>query len=360
MPRSFGSLFPRLVSFDNLLAAFSRARRGKRHKPAVGAFEAALEVELLRLQDELASGAYRPGPYRSFYVHQQKRRLITAAPFRDRVVHHALLRVLEPVFEPAFIRDSYACRVGRGQHQSLDRYQAWSRRYRYVLRGDVAKFYPSVDHRILLGLVRRRVRDARLLELVAMIVESGAGILDSEWPVSWFEGDTLFSPLERKRGLPIGSLTSQFFGNVYLNELDHYVKERLRCRAHLRYMDDFAVFGDDPAELAAHQRSISEFLARLRLTLHRARTRVWRTSDGAEFLGFRVFPEHRLPRKATVYRYSRHLRRLAERKGPAALQRIRDSFAAWHGHTQHGKWYQVNRLVLEHAELLAGQDESSS
>jgi RNA-directed DNA polymerase len=353
MPSSHGGLFPQFVSFDNLLAAFSRARRGKRTKLAVAAFEAGLEVELLRLQDELASGAYRPGPYRSFYVHEQKRRLITAAPFRDRVVHHALLRVLEPVFEPAFIHDSYACRTGRGQHQAIDRY------HQYVLRGDVAKFYPSVDHQILLGMVRRRVRDSRLVRLVTMIVDSGAGILESEYPMSWFPGDDLFTPLSRRRGLPIGNLTSQFFGNVYLNELDHFVKERLRCRAYLRYMDDFAVFGDDPAELAARRRDIGECLAGLRLVPQRGRTRVWCTSDGAEFLGFRVFPGHRLPRKATVYRYARHLRRLAARKGPAALGRVRDSFTAWHGHVRHGKWYQVNRLVLARAGLLAGEGESS-
>lgn len=357
MPRSHGSLFSRLASFDNLLAAFRQARRGKRRKPAVAEFEARLEVELPRLQDELLTGAYNPGPYRSFYVNEHKRRLITAAPFRDRVMHHALLRVLEPAFEPAFISDSYACRIGKGQHRALGRYQAWSRRYRYVLRGDVVKFYPSVDHDILLRLVQRRVRDRRLLALAAMIVESGAGILDAECPVYWFDGDTLFTPLERKRGLPIGNLTSQFFGNVYLNELDHFVKERLRCHAYLRYMDDFALFGDAPEELASHRRSIEQCLAGLRLALQADRTRVWRTSDGAEFLGFRVYPGHRLPRKATVYGYTRHLRRLAGCTGPQARQRVRDSFDAWRGHTRHGKSFQVDRLVLKHAGLLADEGE---
>lgn len=360
MPRSHGNLFPRLLDFGTLLAAFGKARRGKRHKPDVVRFDLELEPELLRLQAELAAGTYRPGPYRSFYVNEQKRRLITAAPFRDRVVHHALLAVLEPVFEPAFIHDSYACRAGKGQHKASDRYQSWARRYRFVLRGDVVKFYPSVDHDILNGILARRVHDRRMLGLLRAVVDSGAGILDSEYRPAWFDGDDLFAPLSRKRGLPIGNLTSQFFGNVCLNELDHFVKERMRCRAYLRYMDDFAVFGDDRAELADHRRAIDECLAGLRLTLQRGRTRVWRTSDGSEFLGFRVFPGHRLPRKATVYRYARHLRRLGARRGPRALRKVRDSLTAWRGHVQHGKAHQVNRLVLEHAGLLAEEDGAAT
>jgi len=355
VPRSFGNLFPRLASFDNLLAAFVKARRGKRRKQAVAEFELNLEPELLRLQCELTNGTWHPGPYYSFYVHDQKRRLITAAPFRDRVVHHALLNVLEPVFEPTFISDSYACRVGKGQHRALDRFQHWARGHRYVLCGDVKKFYPSVDHEVLMAILRRRIRDLRVIELCEMILGSGAGILESEYELGWFAGDELFTPLERSRGLPIGNLTSQFFGNVYLNELDHFVREVLRVPYYLRYMDDFAVFSNDPVALAETKSAISLLLARLRLALHRGRTRLWRTGDGVQFLGWRVFPGHRLVRKATAYRFCRHLRRLLglRRSGLIGRGRLGAALVAWFGHTGHGTTFQLNREVLRRAELLA-------
>jgi len=355
VPRSFGGLFPRLVSFDNLLAAFAKARRGKRGKQAVAEFDLNLEPELLRLQCELTKGTWHPGPYYSFYVHDQKCRLITAAPFRDRVVHHALLNVLEPVFEPTFISDSYACRVGKGQHRALDRFQHWARGNRYVLCGDVRKFYPSVDHEVLMAILRRRIRDLRVIELCEMILGSGAGILESEYELGWFAGDELFTPLERSRGLPIGNLTSQFFGNVYLNELDHFVKEKLQCPCYLRYMDDFAVFCDDPVELADTKSAIGLSLAGLRLTLHRCRTRIWRTGDGVQFVGWRVFPGHRLVRKATAYRFCRHLRRLLRlrRSGTIGRERLGAALVAWFGHTGHGTTFQLNREVLRRAELLA-------
>lgn len=351
MPHSAGGLFGRIAGFGHLLSAYRQARRGKRHRPDVAAFELNLEPELLRLQRELVAGHWRPGPYRNFYVEDQKRRLITAAPFRDRVVHHALHAVLEPVFEPGFIHDSYACRRGRGQHLAIARYQHWARGHRFVLRADVRKFYPGVDHEILIGLLERRIRDRRVLKLCRLILASGVGILDSEYELAWFPGDDLFSPLARKRGLPIGNLTSQFFGNVYLNELDRFVKQELRCRHYLRYMDDFALFADDKRRLKDWVESIGRFLYSLRLCLHPQRTRVWQVADGPEFLGLRVFPGHRLVRKPTAYRYGRRLRRLAGARGD--YSQVAASLTAWFGHTVHADSYRLNRELLSRAGLLA-------
>lgn len=355
MPRSFGSLFPQLCSFDNLYQAFLAARRGKRDRPEVREFDYRLEGNLLGLQQELQSGRWRPGPYRNFYVQEYKKRLITAAPFRDRVVHHALVRVLEPCFEPAFISDSYACRKGKGQHKAIDRFQRWLKGSRHVLRADIAKFYPSVDHDVLKSLICRRVRDRRALSLTELVLASGEGILEPEYELQRFPGDNLFSPLERARGLPIGNLTSQFFGNVYLDQLDHFVKETLGCRRYLRYMDDFALFSDSGRELADWRVRIGECLGGLRLRMQRRATRVWRTSDGIEFLGFRVFPHYRLVRKATAFHYCHHLRELAGRKVPggAGQARIRDSLTAWLGHTRHSSAWRLNRQILSRAGLLA-------
>jgi RNA-directed DNA polymerase len=238
--KSHGSLWPRITSFENLYEAFREARRGKRLRPDVAAFEFDLEAHLLGLQRELLDGTYRPGGYRHFVVHEPARRKISAAPFRDRVVHHALCRVVEPCFERAFLPHAFANRVGKGTHRALDRCRAMLARHRYVLKADVAKFFPSVDHAILDGLLARRVRCAATRRLIRLILGSGAGVLADEYEMTWFPGDTLLSPLDRPRGLPIGNLTSQLWANVYLHELDAFVVHALRWRAYVRYVDDCA------------------------------------------------------------------------------------------------------------------------
>jgi RNA-directed DNA polymerase len=196
-----------LCSWDNLLLAYRRASKGKRGHPSVATFEYRLEDNLLQLRGELLSKTYHPGAYTSFYVHDPKRRLISAAPFRDRVVHHALVRVIEPIFECSFIADSYANRVGKGTHRALDRCQQFARRFRCVLQCDVQKFFPSVDHAILGDVLARKVPDPDVMWLVGRILESGTGVLAREYEMMWFPGDDLFAAL-RPRGLPIGNLTS--------------------------------------------------------------------------------------------------------------------------------------------------------
>jgi retron-type reverse transcriptase len=159
MPQRIGNLWPALVSFENLLLAHSKARRGKRDRPEVAAFEYELERGLLRLQRELEDRTYRPGTYRTFTIREPKERLISAAPFRDRVVHHALMNVLEPVLDARMSFDSYACRKGKGTHAALDRYTHFARRFKYAWHGDIRKFFPSIDHAILKTILRRIVKD---------------------------------------------------------------------------------------------------------------------------------------------------------------------------------------------------------
>jgi len=218
--RRHGHLREGLIAFENLLRAAEKARRGKRFRPPAARFFFHLERELTRLHDELAAKTYRPGPYRTFTLHEGKARQISAAPFRDRVVHHALTGVLEPIFERSFVFDSDACRKGKGTHAAVDRCQGFARRYRYVLKADVRKFFPSIDHAILKGLVARKVKDPHVLWLVDRIIDHG----NPQDPVlMWFPGDDLFTPTERRRRLPLGNQTSRFFANVYLDPLDHFV-----------------------------------------------------------------------------------------------------------------------------------------
>lgn len=354
MPKSFKNLYPDVYDFHNLLTAFYRARIGKRKRKDVAQFEFNLEKNLLALQEELKNKTYRPGKYKNFYVNDHKKRLISAAPFRDRVVHHALMQVIEPIFERMFIYDSYGCRVGKGQHRACDRYQKFARYNKYVLRCDIQKFYPSVDHEICLKIINRWIKDENIMWLIDKILESGRDVLKDEYIPIWFAGDGLFTPFERAKGLPIGNLTSQFFGNVYLNELDHFIKEDLRCRYYLRYMDDFAIFEDNKIKLWEYKSRIVKFLCNLRLTLNPKRQSVFPTSVGLDFLGYRIFPTHRLVRKSTIYRYARHLKNLKAhvRKHKIASQKISASITAWIGHIKHTNSYNLKKVVLKRADLF--------
>ena len=189
-------------------------------------FESALTDNLLRLEEELRTQTHRPGPYRYFRMTSPKPRRISAAPFRDRVVHHALVQQLEPIFEARFIQDSYACRVGKGTHAALQRCQDLARRYPYVLQCDVVQFFPAVDHAILRDLLFRTIADAQTRWLIEHILASDAGVLRDEYTVVYFPDDDLLSAL-RPRGLPIGNLTSQFWANCSLNALDQLIKRDL-------------------------------------------------------------------------------------------------------------------------------------
>lgn len=276
--------FEQSFSFENMLAAYARARRGKGARDEVAHFGWRLEANLLALREELLSGTYAHGPYRRFVVADSKRREIQAAPFRDRIVHQCVVAALEPLYERRFMYDSYACRKGKGTHAAIARFERFARVSRYALLMDVSKYFASIDHGILLSLLSRRVRDERMLALCRLIVESSEEAPD--------------------RGIPIGNLTSQLFSNIYLNELDQYVKHALRVRRYVRYMDDFILLHDDREYLRALKDEITEFLARrLALTAHPHKVRIERTARGVAFLGLRVFPHHRLLRGSTVRRF---------------------------------------------------------
>jgi RNA-directed DNA polymerase len=346
--RRVGCLFPQIASFANLVAAARSAARGKRFKPAPAAFQYDLEPSLLRLQTELQSKTYRPGPYHTFRVRDPKPRLISAAPYRDRVVHHALCRVIEPVFERGFIHDTYACRRDKGTHRALNRATGFCRRYRYALKCDVAKFFPSIDHAVLAGLLERKIKCRETLDLLRVIIAAGN---PQEEVRHYFPGDDLFTSLARRRGIPIGNLTSQFFGNVMLDPLDHFLTEQHQRRGYVRYADDFVIFGDDKAELHALLAEVRGFLFGYRLRLHPHKCQVLRVADGVPFLGWQLFPDHRRLRRSTGVRIQRGLRRLTHEyaRGEVDLPRVRASVASWIGFLRHGDaWGLLGRLLDSH------------
>jgi retron-type reverse transcriptase len=299
-------LFASITAWENLLSAYRKAARRKRGKASTALFEHQLADRLLALHQDLITYAYRPGRYVHFVIHDPKLRKISAAPFRDRVVHHALCNLIEPLFERSFIFDSYANRIGKGTHRAVDRLQQFARRYRFVLRCDVVQFFPSLDLTLLAAELKRHLRDEDTLWLCDRIMSSGAGVLAGEYDMVYFPGDDLFT-VDRPRGLPIGNLTSQFWANCYLNPFDHFVKRELRCPAYLRYVDDFALFSNDKAELWAWKRALVERLGALRLTIHADAAQAAPVEFGIPWLGFVVYPTYRRVKARNVVKFSRRL-----------------------------------------------------
>jgi hypothetical protein len=342
------SLYPRIYAWDNLLLAHRKASRGKRGVAPAAGFEYHLEDNLISLQAELQTQTYQPGAYHSFYIKDPKRRLISAAPFRDRVVHHALCNLIEPMFERGFIYDSYANRVGKGNHRALDRAQSYARRFRYVLPCDVRQYFPAIDHAILRRILARKLRDPDVMWLVDQILASGVGVLSEEYEMVWYPGDDLFAA-HRPRGLPIGNLTSQFWANCYVDGFDHFVKRELRCPGYLRYVDDMLLFGDDKGQLWDWKRAVVERLARLRLTIHGEWAQVRPVSEGFPFLGFVVYPHKRRLKRRKGIAYARKLQALVEdyADGRISLERVTASVQGWVNHARYGDTLGLRRAVLE-------------
>ena len=345
MPRRHDNLFGGIASFSALREAALRAVRGKRRKPGAAAFFANLERELLRLERELQAGTWRPGGYKTIEVRDPKPRIVSAAPFRDRVVHHALCGVIAPIFARGFIADSFANRVGKGTHRAIARYETFRDRHRHVLRCDIYRYFPAIDHAILKRDLRRRLACERTLWLVDAIIDGS----NPQEPVHlYFPGDDLFTPHERRRGLPIGNLTSQLFANIYLDGLDHYVKEVLRA-PYLRYVDDFALFHEDASNLGEWREAIGRYLQGRRLALHPRKTTIQDTAEPAPFLGIVVMARgwRRLPEDG-VRRFRNRLRGLRDRwrAGTVAQDEVERRVSAWIAHAAHADTWRLRRAIF--------------
>jgi retron-type reverse transcriptase len=336
--KTYNNLFDKITAWDNLLLAARNASRGRQYDASVAQFNFRLESNLLRLQRELMHKTYRPGPYTTFMVYDPKERMISAAPFRDRVVHHALCNVMEPIFEKTFVHDSFANRLGKGTHRAIERYQYYARRYRYVLKSDIRKFFPSLDHEILKRAFRWKICCTDTLWLANLIVDN-SNEQENVAEIAHFEGEQILS----RRGLPIGNLTSQFWANVYLNCFDHFVKEDLGAMGYVRYVDDFVVFGNCKHELACFKVLIAEYLAKLRLVPHPDKTHIHRTGKGVPFLGFRVWPRYRIVKKERVRRFERHLTSISQKFDATNLEQRLNS---WLGHVRFGQSRRLEHRVF--------------
>ncbi len=359
--KRYGDLWLQVVEFENLLKAARQAQKGKRFRPNVLRFNYQLETELFQLQSELQSQSYVPGEYRTFEIYEPKPRLISAAPYRDRVVHHALCNIIIPIFEQGFITDSYANRVGYGTHKALKRFVEFARSSRYVLQCDVQKYFPSLDHTILKSILHRKIKCSKTLWLINTIIDHS----NPQIPIlEYFPGDHLLTPLERRRGLPIGNLTSQFFANCYLNLLDHFVKRSLKAEKYLRYVDDFALFSNDRIFLADARSAIEELLAGLRLKIHPIKSQLFETSIGANFVGFRVLSDRIRVRNDNLRRGRLRLRRLQTKlaAGKIDAQQVQNSLQSWTAHLCHGDTWRLREKIrvgqaTQTGRLLGQQSE---
>ena len=298
----YKNLYPLIISAENLFAAWEVFKSDKRNKPDVAEFEQKVEQHIFQLCRDLRDKTYKHGPYYGFWVHDPKRRHIHKATVRDRVLHHAIFRIINPVFEPTFIPTSFSCRVGKGTHKGVesvrDMLRAESKngaKQCWVLKCDIRKFFDSVDHSVLLGTLEQKVVDPDVRWLLREIIGSYASA----------------SAGGGSKGIPIGNLTSQLFANVYLNEFDQFIKHSLKIKKYARYTDDFVIISHNKSYLEKIVPQLESFLSeKLKLTLHPDKVNIRKYRQGADFLGYVVLPHHIAVRTRTK---KRMFRKIAER-----------------------------------------------
>ena len=329
------NLYKEVYNMDNLRQAYKKARRHKGKKFYVLEFEEHLEENLMQLQKELKEETWQPEPYKVFTTFDPKQRLIHAPRFRDRIVQHALVSVIEPIYYPIFIHDSYASLKHKGTHIAIDRLTQFLRRHEepvYVLKCDVRKFFDSIDHDVLIGILRKKIGDERVIRMCQKILSCG-GIT---------------------KGVTLGNYTSQWFANIYLNELDYFLKHELRVKECIRYMDDVVVLSESKVWLHEVKRQVDAFLKTLKLDLHPRKQEIFPARVGIDFLGYVTWHNHRRLRKRNVWRFIRRLRGFERSSDRMSGEHITGSIMSWKGYAQHADTFGLNHsLAAAHPILEA-------
>ena len=309
--------YEELCSIENLELAFNKARKGKTLKPYVIKFEENLNENLNQLRFELLTQAYKPKPLETFILRDPKTRKISKSDFRDRVIHHAICNIIEPIFEKTFISDSYANRMGKGGLNAIKKFDAFKRKVSknntikcYVLKADIKHYFENVNHKILLSLLKKKIKDKQIINLIKIILEN-------------------HNSKKEGQGMPLGNLTSQFFANIYLNELDQFIKHVLRVKYYVRYVDDFVILNNSKPTLEKQRKEINSFLKQnLELELHPEKTKIITLKQGVKFLGFRIFFYHKLLHQRNTRKFRNKLQQLRRdyEKGIIDREKIIESF----------------------------------
>ncbi|PIN94958.1 hypothetical protein COU53_01510 [Candidatus Pacearchaeota archaeon CG10_big_fil_rev_8_21_14_0_10_30_48] len=296
--KSHKNLYFEIISFKNLILAYKKARKGKTKKNYVKKFEDNLAYNLKILHEELKNEIYSPNLMEVFVLRDPKTRIISKSDFRDRIVHHALCNIIEPIFDKGFIYDSCTNRKGKGTLLALERFEKFRRKVTsnftskgFCLKADIKHYFQEINPEILLQIIQRKIKDEKTIVLIKKIIENKV----------YSERDVSFDNL---KGMPLGNLTSQFFANVYLSELDQFVKYELKAKYYIRYVDDFVLLHKSKEELEIWKKEIENFLReRLKLELHPDKSKIINLSKGIDFVGFRNFYYFRLLRKRNIFKY---------------------------------------------------------
>ena len=341
MPKTTSGLWGQIITFENLYAAYKGASKAKRYRIDRMRYALNLEENLVNLQNHLIWKSWEPGPQREFLVREPKRRLIQAPPFQDRVLHHALTRVIEPIFETKFIHDSYACRKNKGTQRAVMRTQHFIRVARrkwgdgvYVLQADISRYFASIRHDVLMTEIRRVISDKEVIWLIEQIL-GGYGHEDGV-------------------GLPVGAQTSQLEANIMLNRLDHAAKDDMGLKYYVRYMDDFVVILPNKATAQRVMRELGEVVNSLGLSLN-PKTAAHPWQRGVDFCGYRIWPTHILPRKRNIKRARRDFKKLRRdyQDGKVSLARVRERVMSFLAYAKHCHARKTVERVLGDLVLVA-------
>lgn len=340
MPKTTAGLWPRLFDFENLYQAYLEAKKGKRYCPEVMRYAICAEENIINLQNHLIWKTWKPGKQREFVVKEPKLRLIQAPPFEDRVLHHALVRLVNPIFERKFIADSFACRVGKGTQRAVFRVQHFIRVAKrnwgddvYILKADISKYFASIQHNILMTEIESTISDPSVLWLwrqAAAAYGHDAGV-----------------------GVPVGALTSQLDANILLNRLDHIAKDDMGLKHYARYMDDFIVVLPNKLEAARVMRALEKVVNSLGLSLN-PKTAIHPWQRGLDFCGYRIWPTHILPRKRNMKRAKTSFRVLANkyRHGIVDIRHVRQRVTSFLAYAKHCNAHDTVQSALNDLVLI--------
>jgi len=327
--KRINDLFDKVVTKDNLMLAYQKARKGKSGQYGVKIFEKNVERNINHLYDELISGIYKTSEYSIFKIYEPKEREIFRLPFRDRVVHHAIMNILEPVWVSVFISHSYACIKGKGIHAVLKDLKCDLtdiENTTFCLKLDIKKFYPNIDHEILKCIIRKKIKDKRILKLLDEIIESAPGV-------------------------PIGNYLSQFFANLYLSYFDHYMKEIKKVKYYYRYADDVVILAADKPYLHDLLVDIDDYLTnQLNLKLKRNYQVFPVSARGIDFVGYIFRHTHILMRKSIKVRFCRKAAKLNKKElDPKQYKMLIAPHIGW---AKHCDSKHLQKKILKHEEIF--------
>lgn len=341
--KTYLDIYGDIITLSNLYKAYYEARKGKVDK-TFREFDSNLHENIWKLHEELLNQTYEPSPYTVFYVNDYKERRIMAPHFRDHIVHHAIYNILEQIYDSTFIYDSYACRKGKGTHKGFNRLRSFIHNYSnddYFLKCDITKYFYSIDHYTLMAIIERKIKDKHLLWLLKKI-------LDSHYETP--SPSHIINPnhIQQKKGIPIGNLTSQLFANIYLNELDLFVKHKLQIKHFIRFVDDFIILAKDINYLKTTWQKLHHFLkTQLYLKLEQRKTQLNKISFGVDFLGYVAFKNHVRVRSRNYRRFRIRLNQKISRcyLGEISKESLDASFICYLGHLSHTNSNKIMEII---------------